>query len=1336
MLHHPFLFIISFSFILASCGGETGGKEQSENINETSPPATLEETFIQYSYQELILSSGQVKQVSILTNSAAPISYTSEDEHIAFIDHNGLITGKTIGTTTISASTTVNGKTYSASLKLIIEGIRPEINFIKGSGDKDLTCGEEFNNQSRTSEDIKLYYSSSNPEVASVNEDGVVTLLSAGKADIISFNLQSDIYSQAESFYSINIHKAPQSIEFEQPVYEVFYNQVIPALKFTESGPGAISYSSSSPNAISVNADGSINIKRQATATIHAAKIGDDCYQMASSNYELRVLKQQRNLLFAQKEVQVDYGKQPDNELTIEGNATPTLSTSNPSVASYNTSNTLVIHRAGSTEIIASLPETEFHESAEAHYTLKINKAEQSPFAINSPPSSMRFGDEHKFYTRGGSGSGRVIFSSDNPNALEISPSGVARLNNSSSHLVTIRAEKLGDDRYKSSKFATHTITTKKALQKLTVFGDKAQSMKFNDRKQLSSKVMLGNGKLTYHSQNPSIVSINALGVMRAERPGTSFISISLSETAQYEKLSKSIAIHVGKSDQFIIGNEERIFLKINDSTTNNLVRCLNTSECNIDEPIHYTSSDPQVVSVDSNGNLQPINIGTATITAHKQGDHFYNSASHQYNVNIIPDEVTVNAQIGYEKSVFQFPSYLSGTTFTASNRKDCIHPSSNNCTQHTTQAVISDSFISTPKITSKDAGYIHLDLNNSPTIAVKSDQGYSSRDSSAKIWFKNKFWIIGGINDEGLLNDIWSSSDGIAWKLEVSEGPFLPRLKHQLISYKDSSDNKEKLWLIGGHIESEGYSAPYFLESVNDVWSSENGINWTQVTAEAPFSPRGGFKAMIFRNKLTIFSGESRAPYTNINFLYDSWSSTNGKEWQRESTYMPASSSFDIEFFKSPTWGSPKLWMLSTFKNNSTRGIWSSGGGHHWFKEITTNDGLHDSVGYNSGTNLIKFKSALDTSEKLWVFGSSTWSSDNGIDDWKKRSQDRQPVGKVFKRPSANGDKLWLFYENKIAGNRTYNSEDGVNWEYQNQSHLPEPRFLFASTSISNRYTDYKRMMYIHGGININRKNDSWRFNGDQWEIVTKRTGYHNYQEHTIKEIKDPYSQNNSLWLFGGRKNAFQNKELLRSSSGKSWDKVHQFDDISVYSSIQVSDIFNDSGDADFLMAIISETRKNNQSNGRIEISSNGREWKQVSPNIAINLIGDVSLIRPPDGYTGILIHDADGIMHQSFNGEDWSIVDSNFPKGGHLFRHTDIKDNIEKLWKITPQGVWTSLEGVSWNKVSNKNELPPHSSPPVSMGNYLVSLVISPNSGIADKIWYSDDGIFWYMKQEITIP
>lgn len=151
----------------------------------------------------------------------------------------------------------------------------------------------------------------------------------------------------------------------------------------------------------------------------------------------------------------------------------------------------------------------------------------------------------------------------------------------------------------------------------------------------------------------------------------------------------------------------------------------------------------------------------------------------------------------------------------------------------------------------------------------VTPNAGWSPRLAPGFAVFKGKMWVLGGTSnfynndDTTLFNDIWSSVDGKEWKLELAKAPWSKRTHGQAVVF----DNK--LWIMGG-----GHRTPKPIPT-NDVWCTEDGINWTRIIASAEWKPRLWFSTVVYRNMMWVIGGWEE----NGNFG-DVWYSKDGKNW------------------------------------------------------------------------------------------------------------------------------------------------------------------------------------------------------------------------------------------------------------------------------------------------------------------------------------------------------------------------------------------------------------------------------------------------------------------------
>ncbi|HBL31248.1 MAG TPA: galactose oxidase [Acidobacteria bacterium] len=142
----------------------------------------------------------------------------------------------------------------------------------------------------------------------------------------------------------------------------------------------------------------------------------------------------------------------------------------------------------------------------------------------------------------------------------------------------------------------------------------------------------------------------------------------------------------------------------------------------------------------------------------------------------------------------------------------------------------------------------------------------WSGRNGHSVVVHAGRLWVLGGWGrpdpakpEEGNLNDVWSSSDGVHWEQATAHAPWAPR-NHQSAAVWDG-----KIWMTGGwglNGTREG--------NLNDVWWSADGITWRPATGQAQWLPRNGHASVAFRDRLWVLGGWSHfIGGTSVNDLW-----------------------------------------------------------------------------------------------------------------------------------------------------------------------------------------------------------------------------------------------------------------------------------------------------------------------------------------------------------------------------------------------------------------------------------------------------------------------------------
>lgn len=203
---------------------------------------------------------------------------------------------------------------------------------------------------------------------------------------------------------------------------------------------------------------------------------------------------------------------------------------------------------------------------------------------------------------------------------------------------------------------------------------------------------------------------------------------------------------------------------------------------------------------------------------------------------------------------------------------------------------------------------------SSSDGMAWRQDTGaanWSPRLAAGAVVFKGRMWILGGIedyyfgDDSSLKNDVWSSADGKEWKLETEHAAWTPRAYHQAVVLND------RIHVFGGGNYVPNYQAH------NDVWSSADGMHWIQETANAPWHPRLWFASAVYRSRMWVLGGWSNNPAKNWG---DVWYSKDGRTWVELKTKNIWKARHELSAFVFED----KLWIAGGHAQPLSNEVWS----------------------------------------------------------------------------------------------------------------------------------------------------------------------------------------------------------------------------------------------------------------------------------------------------------------------------------------------------------------------------------------------------------------------------
>jgi len=135
------------------------------------------------------------------------------------------------------------------------------------------------------------------------------------------------------------------------------------------------------------------------------------------------------------------------------------------------------------------------------------------------------------------------------------------------------------------------------------------------------------------------------------------------------------------------------------------------------------------------------------------------------------------------------------------------------------------------------DTGEVYSTVD--PTAATWTDlgaiPGFTPRCGETAFVFLNKLWIEGGgaCDYSAVYNDIWSSADGVNWTQSDTSAAWPARMWGCI-----SNGSVDDIWMVGGYWPTDWTNtgsavAPRYGENHSDVWYTKDGVNWRQFKAD-----------------------------------------------------------------------------------------------------------------------------------------------------------------------------------------------------------------------------------------------------------------------------------------------------------------------------------------------------------------------------------------------------------------------------------------------------------------------------------------------------------------------
>lgn len=522
----------------------------------------------------LRLGVGEVRTI-LVPSEDAPL-YASTNAQCVSVSEAGELRALSKG----SASIRVYLSDGSVDIAVSVKDPPTRVKLTPKSG--KLALGQTYQLKPKITGTGGVTWTSSDEDVAVVDRDGVISAVSVGKCVITCTT-----YNGKSADCSVTVvMPAPAKVELSAYKAQVYDGETL-SLEVTLNGGyrETVAFSSGDENVARVDEDGVVTAVKPGTAVIRV--------QASGGNYTNCVIE----VLPGSTSIETDGaitlyvgGTMVVPARCEGGSGSYTVVSMNPDVVQGSDSTSVTALREGEADLYAITPNGEY---ACCHATVL---ARPEGLLLIPDHTEIAAGEQARVYVNG----------SDLPAAFEIvgddpaaSVDGGGYVTGLKPGLAVVRARVGGvsvDAGIEVKPFADALSLT------LSV-----ETLGIGDRAQLTCALQNGAGRVTYVSDHPEILSVNeATGEIAAETEGSATVTASI---ASGVKASLTLTVRPAPTE-FALTERERI---VGEGDRVQLSYQMNEGAGGM---VSWTSDDESVASVDENGCVSAVSIGTATVRA------------------------------------------------------------------------------------------------------------------------------------------------------------------------------------------------------------------------------------------------------------------------------------------------------------------------------------------------------------------------------------------------------------------------------------------------------------------------------------------------------------------------------------------------------------------------------------------------------------------------------------------------------------------------------------------------------------------------------------------------
>lgn len=551
---------------------------------------------------------------AILTNSDKPVKWTSSNDSVVSVaddgNGNGNITINGAGSATITA-TTDDGQKESFPVAV-------NARFREASSSLNVKYGEYYTLTTNAKKPSSINYMSANPTIASVDKDGTVKALSAGKTNLYVYALD-----QSHPWYSLQpnpMRYLPIKVDFEI-VADSKLVAVGDTLKIktnvSDENKNAVNWTSSDTNVATVDSNGVVTAIKKGSAVINANIVNQTLFgtsDMQSASVNINVID---SFMLSESEHILNSGESFVLKGIVTDNAASvTWTSSDDSIVKVSTDRndpfqaTVTAVRKGK----AIITGTQIINGVSKKATCEVSVKEPVQ-NITISPSEIQIvrGTQYRLianFTPARPDNMNISWVSSNPEVVSVDDLGIITGVKGGQAAVSVITED-------GIKVASCTVSVREPVTSIKMEVNRVETSLKTKTYQLTYTIgPSGDGvnrDVTWMSSAPDVATVSENGLVTFLKPGKATIVVKTVDPGISGNLIDTCEFYINNPVTAVDLDYTSITLKLGEQFR---LTAKVTPDDATNKTILWSSSDTNVVTVNENGMVTSVGSGSATILA------------------------------------------------------------------------------------------------------------------------------------------------------------------------------------------------------------------------------------------------------------------------------------------------------------------------------------------------------------------------------------------------------------------------------------------------------------------------------------------------------------------------------------------------------------------------------------------------------------------------------------------------------------------------------------------------------------------------------------------------